>query len=69
MSVDEISEGGSVKRREKAQGLRGQEGAQTFNLIKDRSHKGGQGAAREIGRKPGEHAIHWPGGFKVMLIG
>lgn len=62
--MDEISKGERVERREKVQGLRGQEGAQTCHRVKDESHKGDKGAAREAGRKPGECAIHRPGDFK-----
>lgn len=49
MSLDELSKGVSVKRRENVQ--RGQEKTQTFNLVKDKSHKRDQGEAREAGRK------------------
>lgn len=64
MSPDEISEGVNVERREKLQGLGGQEGTQTFSLVKDKSHKRDQGTEREVGRKPGECGVHRSSSFK-----
>lgn len=62
MKLDEISR--VVKRKENVQGLGGHEGTQTFSLVKGKSHKEHQGAARAVGRKPGESGVHRPSGFK-----
>lgn len=53
-----------MERREKLQGLGGQEDTQTFSLVKDKSHKRDQGTAREVGRKPGECGVHRSSSFK-----
>ena len=63
MSLDEVSMGERVERRE-FQGLRGQRGPETLILMKDKSHHGDPGAARGAGRKQGVCGVHRPSDFK-----
>ena len=63
MSLDEVSMGERVERRE-FQGLRGQRGPETLILMKAKNHHGDPRAARGAGGKPGECGVHRPSDFK-----
>ena len=49
-----------MERRERVQGLRGQEGPQTLSLVKDKSYHGDPRAAKGSRGKPGDCGIHRP---------
>ena len=55
---------GLYRRGGRVQGQREQKDPQTLSLVKDKSHRGDQGAVRGAGEKPAEGGVHRPSGFK-----